>query len=63
MKQPEDYPKEHRISPMLRKYRAVNAHILEVVRREGYEVRPKTPQEINQDLESVKKSKPHLLLA
>lgn len=62
MKQPEDYPEENRISPMLRKYRAVNDHILEKVRREGYEVRPKTPKEIDRDLEVVKKTKPHLLI-
>ena len=62
MKPPEAYPEEHRISPMLRKYRAVNEHILETVRREGFEVRPKTPREIERDLETVNKSKPHLLL-
>lgn len=62
MKQPEDYPEENRISPMLRKYRAVNDHILEKVRREGYEVRPKTPKEIDRDLEELEKTKPHLLI-
>lgn len=62
MKQPEDYPEENRISPMLRKYRAVNDHILETVRREGYEVRPKTPKEIDRDLEALEKTKPHLLI-
>lgn len=48
---------------MLLTYRAVNDHILEKVRREGYEIRFKTSKEINHDLEEMEKSTPHLIIA
>ena len=50
---------ENKLSPYSMQF-AVTDETLEKVRREGYEVRPKTPDEIHQDVEHTKKLHPNL---
>ena len=51
--------KENKLSPYTTQF-AVTDGTLEKVRREGYEVRPKTPDEIHQDVEHMQKLRPNL---
>ena len=51
--------KENKLSPYTTQF-AVTDGTLEKVRREGYEVRPKTPDEIHKDVKHMKKLRPNL---
>jgi len=56
---PKKMRAENKLSPYTTQF-AVNDDTLEKVRREGYEVRPKTPDEIHHDVEHMRKLRPSL---
>ena len=56
---PKKMIKKNKLNPYTAQF-AVTDGTLEKVRREGYEVRPKTPDEIHKDVKHMKKLRPNL---